>query len=163
MRIIVVLAVPLIMLCCAPAVAQDDYPAAPAGGTAENIDWAEYARIEPGDITLGASLQKTAKDVTLDLSFRNVSARVINVYKTQMGDQLLTVTVNGKPKIYSGPSASMPPSRDLYQPLNPGETYVAHISLGDYYAVVGRPGDKIDAHYKNESHGLETAASLTVP
>ena len=120
--------------------------------TQENIDWAEYGRINQGELAIALSLLQEADAVYAIVAFKNISKRSINLFTFNIKSRF-KVYLDGSELQYNGPMASIAPSKRWYSELKPGDVFEEKVNLSEHYSVSSQLKGKLKVLLHNPGSG----------
>ncbi len=150
-----------VITACAP----DEAKTAKEEPVSESTNWAEYGRIDKGELSLEITVNKTvtadSSNIPVRLVFKNTGTRVSHIFKVDTGyeselyNPVLSVTQNGNEISYRGEMAKIAVSKEWFVDVKPGDTFTNAINLLAYYPMTLKSGDMVVLKY-DRSIGVDT-------
>lgn len=94
------------------------------------VDWAEYGRVEKGEL----SVSMTLSGVTATVTFENKSPRLLHVY-TAFLESRFQVFLDDQKLEYLGPEVCVSPSKQWYSDIPPGKKSERTVDLSSAYGI----------------------------
>lgn len=118
----------------------------------EIIDWAEYSRINQGELDTSLMLLQKTSGLFALVSIKNVSTRTINLFTFNMVSRF-RIYLDNKEFQYNGPLASIAPSKRWYSEVLAGETYSQSIDLNEFYDLPETIKGRLRVEFNNPGGG----------
>ena len=94
----------------------------------EKIDWAEYSRIDQGELAVALSLSKVNSEIFAKVTFKNISPRTLNLFIFNISSRF-NIYLDDSEFYFNGPMVSIAPSKRWYTAVPSGESFVETINL----------------------------------
>lgn len=140
--------------------------------TEEPMDWGEYGRVEPGELSVKLEVEESSaadtKKIPITIALRNDSTRVLHVFKVRTGEDgelhnnIFTVTQNGTDIDYAGKMVKIAFSKSWFVDLASGETFSNTINLLEFYPMDLKSGDVITVTYAPREFKTSQSATIKI-
>ena len=118
----------------------------------EKIDWAEYSRIDMGELDIALSLSQENGDILAKVIFKNISSRTLNLFTFNISSRF-KVYLDDKEFNYNGPMASIAPSKRWYTALSPGKSFEETVNLSSSHDLPKSAKGKFRVLFNNPGGG----------
>src|SRR3989344_4491354 len=101
---------------------------------AQDFNWQEYGRVERNELSFDFSINRDSSIVYAIIIFKNISSRPLNVFTFNLQSNL-ALFLDGQKLKYLGRYISMPPSKNLYTTILPGQKLEIKVNLTESYGI----------------------------